>query len=84
MCVLSTYRLDILYVYVISDEKGTSTCWHAKMMVMFFLLQAIDVWMSTCLVFVFSALIEYSLVNVLARRQSHKEQVQVGCEMQLQ
>ena len=30
--------------------------------------QAIDVWMSTCLVFVFAALVEYSFVNVFARR----------------
>ena len=32
------------------------------------MFQAIDVWMSTCLVFVFSALVEYSLVNVLSRK----------------
>jgi len=31
--------------------------------------KAIDVWMSTCLVFVFGAFIEYSIVNVLARRE---------------
>jgi len=32
-------------------------------------VQAIDVWMATCLVFVFGAFIEYSIVNVLARRE---------------
>ena len=36
-------------------------------------LQALDVWMSTCLVFVFSALLEYSFVNVLARNQQGKK-----------
>ena len=33
-------------------------------------IKAIDVWMFTSMVFVFGALIEYSIVNVLAR--SHK------------
>jgi hypothetical protein len=30
--------------------------------------KAIDVWMVSCLVFVFAAFIEYSIVNVLARK----------------
>ena len=34
--------------------------------------KAIDVWMATCLVFVFGAFIEYSIVNTLARRQKAK------------
>jgi hypothetical protein len=33
--------------------------------------KAIDVWMATCLVFVFGSFIEYSIVNVLARRVKH-------------
>jgi hypothetical protein len=32
-------------------------------------IKAIDVWMTCCLVFVFGALIEYSIVNVLARKE---------------
>ena len=32
-------------------------------------IKSIDVWMFTCMVFVFGALIEYSAVNVLARRR---------------
>ena len=35
-------------------------------------VQAIDVWMSTCLVFVFGALLEYCFVNVLARKIKQK------------
>jgi len=31
--------------------------------------KAIDVWMATCLVFVFGAFIEYSIVNTLVRKE---------------
>ena len=30
--------------------------------------KAIDVWMATCLVFVFGAFIEYAIVNTLVRK----------------
>jgi hypothetical protein len=39
-------------------------------LVSYYLQQAIDVWMIVCLVFVFSSLIEYAVVNVMARKQS--------------
>ena len=34
--------------------------------------KAIDIWMSMCLVFVFAALIEFAVANVLARKDSNK------------
>lgn len=45
--------------------------------------KAIDVWMATCLVFVFGAFIEYSIVNTLVRKQklrnAEREREQVNC-----
>lgn len=32
-------------------------------------VKAIDVWMSTCLVFVFTALVEFAVVNVMSRKE---------------
>jgi len=37
--------------------------------------KAIDVWMATCLVFVFGSFIEYSVVNVLADPTDHASQL---------
>jgi hypothetical protein len=44
-----------------------------------------DVWLATCLMFVFAALLEYSVANVLARREDQalkaaflKEEAKVG------
>lgn len=34
--------------------------------------KAIDIWMSMCLVFVFAALIEFAVANVLARKDTNK------------
>lgn len=36
-------------------------------------IKAIDIWMSACMLFVFAALIEYALVNVLDRKQKRRE-----------
>ena len=37
------------------------------------MLTGIDVWMSTCLLFVFGALIEYSAVNVMYRSRQKED-----------
>ena len=37
------------------------------------MLTGIDVWMSTCLLFVFGALIEYSAVNVMYRSSQKQD-----------
>ena len=42
-------------------------------------IKAIDVWMSVCLAFVFGALIEYSVVNVLARTKKGEDEYCSNC-----
>ncbi|CAF3714547.1 unnamed protein product [Rotaria sordida] len=44
-------------------------------------IKAIDVWMSACLVFVFAGLLEYALVNVIARKNELKQQVRFSREV---
>ncbi|CAF4487879.1 unnamed protein product [Rotaria sp. Silwood1] len=44
-------------------------------------IKAIDVWMSACLVFVFAGLLEYALVNVIARKGELKQQVRFSREV---
>ena len=46
-------------------------------------IKAIDVWMSACLVFVFAGLLEYALVNVIARKGELKQQVRFSREVSL-
>ena len=44
-------------------------------------IKAIDVWMSACLVFVFAGLLEYALVNVIARKGELRQQVHFSKEV---
>ena len=56
--------LGILTILTISTQSGAVN----RNMPSVSLTKAIDVWMASCLVFVFAAFIEYSVVNVLSRK----------------
>ena len=43
-------------------------------------VKAIDVWMFTCLLFVFGALLEFAFVNVLTRRDGKRHFRQINTE----
>ena len=43
-------------------------------------LKAIDVWMTTCLIFVFAALLEFAYVNVLCRRGKRRSSIDSNTE----
>jgi len=57
--------LGILTMLTITTQSSV----HLRGMPAASFTKAIDVWMATCLVFVFGSFIEYSVVNVLARRE---------------
>jgi len=60
--------LGILTMLTITTQSSV----HLRNMPAVSFTKAIDVWMATCLVFVFGSFIEYSVVNVLARREKIK------------
>jgi len=64
--------LGILTMLTITTQSSV----HLRNMPAVSFTKAIDVWMATCLVFVFGSFIEYSVVNVLARREKMNRQQQ--------
>ena len=64
--------LGILTMLTITTQSSV----HLRNMPAVSFTKAIDVWMATCLVFVFGSFIEYSVVNVLARREKMNKQQQ--------
>ena len=62
--------LGILTTLTITTQSSV----HLRNMPAVSFTKAIDVWMATCLVFVFGSFIEYSVVNVLARREKFNQQ----------
>ena len=64
--------LGILTMLTITTQSSV----HLRNMPAVSFTKAIDVWMATCLVFVFGSFIEYSVVNVLARREKMNQQQQ--------
>ena len=64
--------LGILTMLTITTQSSV----HLRNMPAVSFTKAIDVWMATCLVFVFGSFIEYSVVNVLARREKMSQQQQ--------
>jgi len=60
-------RLDIGLLTVLTTTTQSTVVNSSMPRVSY--IKAIDVWMSMCLLFVFVALLEYAVVNVLARRR---------------
>jgi hypothetical protein len=66
--------LGILTILTISTQSGAVN----RNMPSVSLTKAIDVWMASCLVFVFAAFIEYSVVNVLARKHRRLKRLKLA------
>jgi hypothetical protein len=63
-CVPARISLGLLTIVTVANQSSGQGRFPAVSFT-----KAIDVWMSTCLVFVFGAFIEYYIVNVLAHRE---------------